>query len=226
MKKSTSKLKILSGIAFVIMCILLAVVLFPFFSAYNDSEKLSLYIESFGVWGAFVLLAVQIVQIVIAIIPGEFTEFVSGTLYGTLFGSLICLAGVLIGEFLIFVLVKWLGTRFAWKMVSGNEFKKLKFLNDEKKLEYTIFLLFFIPGTPKDALTYFAPMTKIKLKQFLLLSCTARIPTIVSSAYAGSTFADGNFLQTFIVYIIIGAVSITGLYIHNRIFNKGEKNGR
>ncbi len=226
MKKSTSKLKILSGFALIIVCALLVVVLYPFFSSYNDSEKLSLYIESFGIWGAFVLLIVQIFQIVVALIPGEFTEFVSGTLYGTLFGSLICLAGVFIGEFLVFILVKWLGTRFAWKMVSGKEFKKLKFLNDERKLEYTIFLLFFIPGTPKDVLTYFAPMTKIKLKEFLLLSCVARIPSIVSSAYAGSTFADGNFLQTLVVYIIIGAVSISGLFIHRRIINKGEKNGR
>ena len=177
-------------------------------------------------WGAFVLLAVQIFQIVIALIPGEFTEFVSGTLYGTLFGSLICIIGVFLGELIVFLLVKWLGSRFAWKMAEGKEFKKLKFLNDEKKLEYTIFLLFFIPGTPKDVLTYFAPLTKINISRFLLLSTVARIPSIVSSAYAGSTFAEGNFSRTLIVYIIIGAVSILGLFIHRIIINKGERNGR
>lgn len=226
MKKKISKLKILSWVVLIIICTLLVMVLIPFLSSYNDTKKLSLYIESFGMWGAFVLLIIQVIQIVIAIIPGEITEFVSGTLYGTFFGSLICLTGVFLGQLLVFVLVKWLGVKFAWKMVSGKEFKKLKFLNDEKKLKYTIFLLFFIPGTPKDVLTYFVPMTKIKLEQFLLLSCVARIPTIVSSAYAGATFAEGNFLQTLFVYIVIGAISIAGLLIHHKLFNKGEKNGR
>lgn len=226
MKKKTNKLRILYLAALIVVCALFIIVLTPVFLLCNDSEKLSLYIESFGMWGAFVLLAIQILQIVVAIIPGEFTEFASGTLYGTFFGSLICLTGIFIGELIIFILVKWFGNRFAQKMTKEKEFKKLKFLNDEKKLEYTIFLLFFIPGTPKDALTYFVPMTKIDMKRFLILSTIARIPTVVSSAYAGSTFAEGNFLKTLLVYIIIGAISITGLYIHHRLFNKGEKNGR
>jgi uncharacterized membrane protein YdjX (TVP38/TMEM64 family) len=68
-------------------------------------------------------------------------------------------------------------------------------------------------------------MTKINISRFLLLSTIARIPTVVSSAYAGATFADGNFLQTLVVYIIIGAISLAGLFIHHRLFNKGEKNG-
>lgn len=225
MKNKPSKLKILSWVAFVIMLTLMALVLFPMMKVYNDSEKLSAYIESFGYWGAFVLLIVQIFQIVVAIIPGEFAEFVSGTLYGTIFGSLICLMGIYVGEGLVCLLVKWFGRRFALKMAEEREFKKLKFLNDEKKLEYTIFLLFFIPGTPKDVLTYFVPMTKINISRFLLLSTIARIPTVVSSAYAGATFADGNFLQTLVVYIIIGAISLAGLFIHHRLFNKGEKNG-
>ena len=226
MKKRINIFKTISMVIGILISAILVLAIIPLFTSYKDSGTLSAYIESFGVWGAFVLLAIQIVQIVIAVIPGELTEFVSGTLYGTFFGSLICLAGVIAGEFLVFVVVKWFGSRFVGNMISQKEFKKLKFLNDEKKLEYTVFLLFFVPGTPKDVLTYFAPMTKIKMNRFLLLSTVARIPSIVSSAYAGGAFAEGNFLQTFIVYIIIGAVSILGLYIHHRIINKGEKNGR
>ena len=225
MKKKTSILKILSIIAGILISILLIVALLPLFASYKDTKTLSAYVESFGIWGAFVLLAIQIIQIVIAIIPGELTEFVSGTLYGAIFGSLISVSGVVIGQFLVFILVKWLGAKFAWKMVSGKEFKKLKFLNDEKKLDLTIFLLFFIPGTPKDVLTYFVPMTKIKLDRFLLLSSVARLPSIISSAYAGATFAEGDFSKTLIAYLAIGSISILGLFIHHKILNKGEKNG-
>ena len=149
MKQKINKIKILSWAIFIIVCALFVLVLFPFLSSYNNSEMLSNYIESFGTWGAFVLLLIQIVQIVIAIIP----------------------------------------------------------------------------GTPKDALTYFVPMTKMTLKQFLLLSGIARIPSIISSVYAGATFAEGNFIKTALIYIIIGLVSVTGIFIHHKLFNKGEKNG-
>ena len=226
MKQKMSKMKILSWAVFVIVCALFVLAILPLLASYNDPDKLLEYIGRFGMWGAFVLLIVQIVQIIIAIIPGELTEFVSGTLYGTFFGMLICLIGVFIGQLLIFLLVKWLGEKFSWEFVSKREFKKLKFLNDEKKLELTIFLLYFIPGTPKDALTYFVPMTKITLKQFLLLSCVARIPSILSSAYAGATFAEGDFIKTLLIYLVIGVISVSGLLVHRKFFNKGEKNGR
>jgi len=226
MNKKTKIFKIISVILGIVVSALLIGALIPLIFSYKDSQSLSLYIEGFGMWGAFVLLAIQVMQIIVAVIPGELTEFVSGTLYGTVFGTIICIAGVTIGEFLVFTLVKWLGEKFTGSIVSQREFKRLKFLNDEKKLEYTVFLLFFIPGTPKDVLTYLVPLTKMPLKRFLILSCVARIPSIVSSVYAGATFAKGNLLHMIIAYLIIGAISILGLFIHHKVFNKGEKNGR
>ena len=128
MKHRLSKMKILSWAVFVIVCALFVMAIFPLLSYYKDPDRLSEYISGFGVWGALVLLFVQILQIIIAIIPGELTEFVSGTLYGTFFGTLICLIGVFFGELLIYAVVKWAGEKFSWKFVSGKEFKKLKFL--------------------------------------------------------------------------------------------------
>lgn len=226
MKKKISKLKIALIVVVILVCVLLTLSLIPIFASHNDSDRLLAYIESFGVWGAFVLLGIQIFQIILALIPGELVEFVAGTLYGTFLGTFICIVGVALGELIVFGLVKWLGERYAIKMVSQKEFKKLKFLNDEKKLEYVVFLLFFIPGTPKDVLTYFVPMTKIDVRRFLVISCMARIPSILSSTYAGATFAEGNIMQTAVIYVIIGLISVIGLFIHNRLINKGEKNGR
>ncbi len=226
MKKKVSKLKTAAIILVLLVCLALTITLIPIFASYNDSGRLVSYIESFGVWGAFVLLGIQIFQIVFALIPGELVEFTAGALYKTFLGTVICLAGVVIGEILVFMLVKWFGKRFADKMVSPKEFKKLTFLNDEKKLEYFIFVLFFVPGTPKDVLTYFMPMTKIDVRRFLVISCIARIPAILSSTYAGATFAEGDIVQTAVIYAIIGAASLLGLFINNRFIKKGEKNGR
>ena len=225
MKKKVSKLKALTFIVVILVCVALTLALIPVFASYNDSEKLVSYIEGFGIWGAFVLVGIQIFQIILALIPGELVEFVSGVIYGTLWGTVICLVGVALGELLVYMLVKWLGMRFLNKIISPREFKKLTFLNDEKKLEYVVFLLFFIPGTPKDVLTYFMPLTKIDVRRFLAISTIARIPSVLSSAYAGATFAEGDLMQTVIIYAVIGAISILGIFIHNRFIKKGEKNG-
>lgn len=226
MKKKVSKLKIMAVIIVVLVCAALTAALIPIFASYNDSERLVSYIESFGVWGAFVLLAIQVFQITIALIPGELVEFVAGALYKTILGTAICVLGVAVGEFLVFKFVKWIQKRHPDHFKAPQKFEKLKFLNDEKKLEYIIFLLFFVPGTPKDVLTYFVPFTKIESKRFLFLSCIARIPSIMSSAYAGATFAEGDLMQTIIIYAVIGIVSLAGIFVHNRFMNKGEKYGR
>lgn len=226
MKKKVSKLKIALVIIVVLICAALTVALIPIFASYNDSERLLTYIESFGAWGAFVLLAIQIFQIIVALIPGELVEFVAGALYKTVLGTVICILGVAIGEFLVFKFVKFLKRRHPERIKIPQKFEKLKFLNDEKKLEYIIFLLFFVPGTPKDVLAYFVPLTKIDIKRFLFLSCIARIPAVMSSAYAGATFATGDLMQTITIYAVIGLVSLVGIFVHNRFMNKGEKHGR
>ncbi|MBQ2897897.1 MAG: TVP38/TMEM64 family protein [Clostridia bacterium] len=226
MKKKVSKLKIVSIILVILIALALTVALIPIFASYDDHERLTAYIESFGTWGAFVLLAIQVFQIVVALIPGELVEFVAGALYKTVLGTLICILGVALGEFLVFKFVRLLSRRNPDNFKIPEKFEKLKFLNDKKKLEYIIFLLFFIPGTPKDVLTYFVPLTKIDMKRFLILSCTARIPAILSSTYAGATFAQGDLLQTAAIYAVIGAVSLIGIFVHNRFINKGEKHGR
>lgn len=72
---------------------------------------------------------------------------------------------------------------------------KLLFLKKEKNLELIIFIIFFIPGTPKDLLTYIAPFTRIKLKTFLLLTTFARIPSVITSTIGGNALSNQNALQ-------------------------------
>ena len=96
---------------------------------------------------------------------------------------------------------------------------KFKFLQDEKKLKSLIFFLFFIPGTPKDLITYIAPLTKIKLRDFMIITLIARIPSVISSTYGGSALAEQNFLKAAIIYGIITLFSLAGIIIY-RIWDK------
>ena len=94
--------------------------------------------------------------------------------------------GVAAASSLVFLLTRFLGVRLVEIFISREKIDELRFINSEEKLKRMIFLLFFIPGTPKDLLTYFAGLTRIKLHEFLIISMIARIPSLVSSTIGGT----------------------------------------
>ncbi len=211
--------KKLIGLAIItIILIISTVLLFPYvLSLKEEANRIMLqeYINSKGIWGVFILLAIQVLQVVVALIPGEFVEIISGLLYGTVGGYLICTVGMLIGTAIIYYTVKVLGYSAINKKLGDGKLSKFKFLNDASRVELLTFILFFIPGTPKDLLTYFMPFVKIKPSKFFFISTVARIPTIVSSTFAGRSISQGKWGQTILVFVIIGVFSIAGIIVNN-----------
>ncbi len=210
----------------VVLLIVCTIVFFPIFKGLAVAEKrneLVYFIRSKGVWGVLVLLGLQVLQVVVAIIPGEVVEVISGVLYGTIGGYIICTIGVLLSSILVFYTVKKLGKEYVEKVVTSEKLSKFKFLNDTTKLNSIIFLLFFIPGTPKDLLTYVVPLTKVKPLHFFIISTFARIPSIISSTYAGATIDQGNFKMTLIIFAITGIVGLLGIYLNDKIVKKLNK---
>lgn len=210
----------------VVLLIVCTIVFFPIFKGLAVAEKrneLVYFIRSKGVWGILVLLGIQVLQVVVAVIPGEVVEVISGVLYGTIGGYIICTIGVLLSSILVFYTVKKLGKEYVEKVVTSEKLSKFKFLNDTTKLNSIIFLLFFIPGTPKDLLTYVIPLTKAKPLHFFIISTFARIPSIISSTYAGATIDQGNFKMTLLIFAITGIVGLLGIYLNDKIVKKLNK---
>ena len=92
-----------------------------------------------------------------------------------------------------------------------------------KKLKCLVFLLFFIPGTPKDILTYFVGLTEMTISQFLAITLIARIPSVVSSTICGQMLGDEHFLTAGIVYAVTGVVSGIGYWIYRTISKKKKQ---
>ena len=82
------------------------------------------------------------------------------------------------------------------------------------------FLLFFIPGTPKDLFTYFAGLTDIKLSTFLAISLVARIPSVLSSTFGGHMLGEGKYTGAILLYGITGLVSVLGMLLYRQILRK------
>jgi len=104
--------------------------------------------------------------------------------------------------------------------ITRERIRDLRFMNTEDKLKRLVFLLFFIPGTPKDVLTYFVGLTDMRLSTFLSITLIARIPSIVSSTICGQYLGKQNYLTAFIIIVITAAISLAGLILYRRIIKK------
>ncbi len=175
------------------------------------------FIESFGFAGVLVALGIQILQVIIALVPGELVEIGLGSAFGALQGTLLCMLGVALASTMVFLATKRWGIRLVELFFPTEKIDSLRFINSEKKLKRTVFLLFFIPGTPKDLLTYFVGLTRMKLSDFLVISLLARIPSVVTSTIGGNLISERDYVAAVIVFAVTGAVSLLGILLYDRI---------
>lgn len=199
-------------IAMIIVCLILYK---PFSNYLNDPAILKEKLAEFGNWGKLILILAMTIQVIFVFLPGEIIEVASGFCYGTIGGLIICLLGTIIGSIFIYWFVEKFGLNFVKNFFDLKKFNEVAFLKKEKNLELIIFIIFFIPGTPKDLLTYIAPFTRIKLKTFLLLTTFARIPSIITSTIGGSALSNQNYRFTILIFVITGIISLIGLVCYN-----------
>lgn len=130
--------------------------------------------------------------------------------------------GVFISSAIIFFAVRRFGRSFIYSFASKDKIEKIensKWFSDEKKIDLVLFLLFFIPGTPKDLLVYIGGLLPIRPLRFFLISTFARFPSIISSTIAGSNLVAGNWLAIVLTYAITFALA--GIII--LLINRNEK---
>ena len=191
------------------------------FDLLNTKEGLENFIndvQNTGFLGGIILVVIQILQVVVAFIPGEFVELASGIMFGPVLGLVLCLIGLNIGTIIIFGLVKLLAKPFVDENVSDHN-QKFLFLNNSNRTLIILFFIFLIPGIPKDILIYLVPLTKVKMWQFLIVSSVSRIPSILTSTIAGTSIINGDYLVAGIIMGISLILAIIGLIFNKQITN-------
>lgn len=204
---------------------ILTVILWPYIQGLATEEGQAAFkdwVDGLGFGGWLVTLGIQLLQIFVALIPGEPVELLLGYVWGPWLGTLTCLLGIFIGTATIYFLVRKLGMKFVRKVVGTDDLTKYKFLSNKSRVEITVFILFFIPGTPKDALTYIAPIAPIHPIKYLLIATFARIPSIITSTILGDSVADGNYILAIIVFVITAVISVLGIIFGNRYIEKRQ----
>lgn len=163
-----------------------------------------------------VMVLVQILQMILALIPGGPLAFLLGFMFGTIGGAVVGTIGNLIGTALIVWAVNRFGMKFVNMFCNSKGFEKLKFLHDPVKRDGLLFILFLIPGTPKDLITFFAPFTKAKPSTILWVACVGRLPALILSTSVGANLSQGNLGATIILLSITLFVGAIGILVKDR----------
>ena len=202
----------------------LTVLALPYVRRLSDPETqrfIQNWIGERGLWGILILLGLQVLQVIIAFIPGEPMELLAGALCGALGGTVLCLTGTVLASACIFALSRRYGRRLLALLGFGEkqvaQWKWLQRDEQSEKADLVIFLVFLIPGTPKDMLTYVVGMTRVSLKRFLWLSTLARVPSVLSSTLIGSSVIQGEGETALILMLVTGLLGILGIEAREKI---------
>ena len=190
---------------------------------YEYIDDLEAFAKENIVVGSIIFSVVCAVQVVFAFIPGEVVEVAAGVLFGPWWGTLFCLIAETAGSVVVILLVRKFGRKFVESLYPREKIDSLPILNDRKKRNAFIFLLFAIPGTPKDFLTYIVGLTQISIPAYILLTFFARIPSVITSTFAGSSIGDGKLVQAVVIFAVTAVLSGIGYLVYLSIQKKNAK---
>ena len=213
------KVKMIVLIAFIIVISGLTFLLRgDIYAIIKDPSLLKNWMSVFGPFQIIMFILLQAVQVIIFIVPGELVEIAAGFLFGTAWGSIYSIIGIALGSAASFIIARVLGYDFVKWVVPEQMFNRWNiFINEDKRGGTVLFLLYFIPGTPKDALAYFAGITPVSYLKFIFISMFARLPAIVFSAYIGANIEQKEYTNALIVSVIAGIAFLIGFIYRDRI---------
>lgn len=189
----------------------------------DDPAAFQAWVDSFGIWGRLVFVGMVFLQVVVALIPGEPIELMAGYIFGAVEGTLLSMAGILLGSWAVFALVRRFGPKFAEVFFPERELKRLAFLKNPKKSGVLAFILMTIPGTPKDLLSYFAGLMPLKIWQWLAIVAVSRIPSLVTSTVSGAAAGRENYTLAAIFFALTIIASGIGILYYRKICRQQQE---
>lgn len=211
--------------AIVLLALLLTALAVMFINReFSDTDTFQQIVSENYLLGVIIMIVICAVQVILAFIPGELLEIASGYAFGAWAGAAYCLAGITLGSIAAIALARRFGRRFVEAFYPPEKLDSLPILNNNKKRNIFVAILFLIPGTPKDLFTYIIGLTQMKVGTYILIASVARFPSIIMSTLSGGALGDESFIHAIIFLAVSAILSISGYLIYNKIFHRKDKN--
>ena len=186
---------------------------------FSSVEDVHAFFDRHHSQSVFIYVGVQIVQIVLCFIPGAAIQFSAGYIFHFWLGLILSVIGVLLGSIITYYLARVLG-HDAVHMIFGEE--KIQSALDKinsKKGIILVFLIYLIPGVPKDFFTYAAGLSEMRLRLFLILSMTGRLPAMMGSIIIGQQVRSGGYTSAIVIAAIAVVCCGLGLLFRRQIMD-------
>ena len=174
----------------------------------DAAERVVEYLRSNSHIAALLIIAIQVIQVVICFLPGQPIQFASSYMFGVVKGFVFSIIGAVTGTVISFYLARFLG-KDAMQLFFGEE----KVLEYKRKLDsgrglLLAFLIYLIPGIPKDLASYVAGISDMRFRPFLLVATTGRIPGMLGSLLLGHFFGRQDYRAMIIIAVIVAVILI------------------
>ncbi len=183
---------------------------------FMSRKKILLFIDSLGPWSACGLILLQAVQVVMAPIPGEVTTMIGGYLYGPFLGVVVSTAGVTLGSYIAFVLARKLGRPFVEKYLNKSIIRRFDYLLHHKGA-FIVFLLFLIPGFPKDSLCYLLGLGHLSSFEFIIVGGSGRLFGTILETLGGDYVRHEQYRRLFVLVGIALVMIFIAMFYRSKI---------
>lgn len=189
-------------------------------SIISDKASMKEWISSFGIYDEVIFVLIRALQTVIKIIPAEPLEIGAGYIWGTYKGLALCMLGTEIGSGVILILTSVFGTKLLNMLFDTRRINEWSFISNVKRKYLFLIVLYLIPGTPKDFITYFVGITDTKILPFLIITGIARIPSIITSTWCGEILDKGSLKNFILAFSLITVTSLVLGYFAQKKLKK------
>lgn len=182
------------------------------------------FLISLGPYSSAVFIVVQALQVVVSPIPGELTGVVGGYVYGKFFGFLLSTVGLTVGSWIAYEIAHGLGMPFVEKFVRREILDKFDFVTTNTGT-LVCFLLFLLPGFPKDYLCYLLGLSRMSLTTFVIVSTIGRMPGTYLLTMQGASLRSQEYFTALVFVVISAAILFLGYLYREPLFHrlKGKK---
>jgi uncharacterized membrane protein YdjX (TVP38/TMEM64 family) len=185
---------------------------------YLDKEFLKHTLGEWDVLAPVIFMGLQALQVIIAPIPGELTGILGGYLFGEWVGLFYSTIGQTVGSVAAFGVGRWLGAHYVQRMVSPDVWRKLGFII-EAEGAIVCFIIFLVPGLPKDMICYLFGLSPMPFWVFTLVSTLGRIPGTWILSAQGARTESGDYVQVILLTAVTVAVALPLYYYRNRLID-------
>ncbi|NLA96016.1 MAG: TVP38/TMEM64 family protein [Clostridiaceae bacterium] len=189
---------------------------------FSDPLQVRAMVSRHPVSSRLIFFFANFMQVVIAIIPGEPFELAAGYAFGVVEGTLICIAAIYAASILIFLLVKRFGRPVIELFFEPERIDQVRLFRRPGQLNVLMYILLFLPGTPKDILTYLAGLTPMRLSTWLII-ISARLLSVVTSTVSGGLLGAQNYLYAVSVFAVTAVVALAGILMYNRLNKRARQ---